>query len=34
VPRLLEELPIAHGDGRYVKFITQIAKSDVLQMDD
>lgn len=34
VPRLLEELAIAHGDGRYVKFITQIAKIDVLLMDD
>ena len=27
VPRLFEELAIAHGDGRYVKFITQLAKA-------
>jgi DNA replication protein DnaC len=34
VPRLFEELAIAHGDGRYVKFITQLAKVDVLLLDD
>lgn len=34
VPRLFKELAIAHGDGRYVKFITQLAKVDVLLLDD
>ena len=34
MPRLFEELAIAHGDGRYVKFITQLAKVDVLLLDD
>lgn len=34
VPRLFEELAIAHGDGRYVKFITQLSKVDVLLLDD
>ena len=34
VPRLFEELAVAHGDGRYVKFITQLAKVDVLLLDD
>lgn len=34
VPRLFEELAIAHGDGRYVKLITQLAKVDVLLLDD
>lgn len=34
VPRLFEELVIAHGDGRYVKFIAQLAKVDVLLLDD
>lgn len=34
VPRLFEELAIAHGDGRYVKFIMQLAKVDVLLLDD
>ena len=34
VPRLFEELAIAHGDGRYVKFITHLAKVDVLLLDD
>ncbi|MGB8518217.1 MAG: IS21-like element helper ATPase IstB [Gallionella sp.] len=33
-PRLIEELIIAHGDGRYVKFIAQLAKVDVLLLDD
>src|SRR5690606_42071949 len=31
---LFEELAVAHGDGRYVKFITQLAKVDVLLLDD
>jgi DNA replication protein DnaC len=34
VPRLFEELAIAHGDGRYVKFVTHLAKVDVLLLDD
>lgn len=34
VPRMIEELTIAHGDGRYMKFITQLAKVDVLLLDD
>jgi len=34
VPRLFEELAVAHGDGRYVKFITGLAKVDVLLLDD
>ena len=34
VLRLFEELAIAHGDGRYVKFITHLAKVDVLLLDD
>ncbi len=34
VPRLFEELAIAHGDGSYMKFITQLAKVDVLLLDD
>lgn len=34
VPRLFEELAIAHGDGRYVKLITQLAKVNVLLLDD
>lgn len=34
VPRLVEELTIAHGDGRYVKLMAQLAKVDVLLLDD
>ena len=34
VPRLFEEVAIAHGDGRYVKLLTQLAKVDVLLLDD
>ncbi len=34
VPRLIEELTIAHGDGRYVKFMAQLARVDVLLLDD
>jgi len=33
-PRMIEELTIAHGDGRYVKFMAQLAKIDVLLLDD
>lgn len=32
--RLLEMLSVAHGDGRFTKLIQQIAKTDVLVMDD
>ena len=32
--RLLETLTIAHGDGRYPKIIKQLAKTDVLVLDD
>ena len=32
--RLMESLSIAHGDGRFTKFIQQLAKADVLVLDD
>lgn len=32
--RLLEALSIAHGDGRFAKLIQQLAKTDVLVLDD
>ena len=32
--RLLEALSIAHGDGRFTKLITQLAKTDLLILDD
>ena len=32
--RLLESLSIAHGDGRFVKLINQLAKTDLLILDD
>jgi DNA replication protein DnaC len=32
--RLLESLSIAHGDGRFAKWIQQLAKTDVLILDD
>ena len=34
MPRLFEDLAIAHGDGRYTKLLAQIAKADVLVLDD
>jgi len=34
MPRFLEELVIAHADGSYSKFLTQILKTDVLILDD
>jgi DNA replication protein DnaC len=34
VPRLLEELRIAHADGSYGRFLTQLAKLDLLILDD
>ena len=32
--RLLEQLTIAHGDGRFSKLLSQLAKTDVLILDD
>ncbi len=32
--RLLEQLTIAHGDGRFAKLVNQLAKTDVLVLDD
>jgi DNA replication protein DnaC len=32
--RLMEALTIAHGDGRFAKLITQLAKTDLLVLDD
>ena len=34
LPRLLQELPIAKGDGRYAKLLAHLAKTDVLVLDD
>jgi DNA replication protein DnaC len=34
LPRLLQEFPLAKGDGRYVKRMTALAKTDVLMLDD
>lgn len=34
LPRLLQELPIAKGDGTYSKFLARLAKIDVLILDD
>ena len=34
LPRLLQELPIAKGDGRYGKLMASLAKTDVLILDD
>ncbi len=34
LPRLLQELPIAKGDGRYAKLMASLAKTDVLILDD
>jgi len=33
-PRLLQDLVIARGDGRYTKLLTQFAKTDVPVLDD
>ena len=32
--RLLESLAIAHGDGRFTKLVSQLAKTDLLVLDD
>jgi DNA replication protein DnaC len=34
VPRLLEELRVAHGDGSYIKFLKSTAKASLLVLDD
>jgi DNA replication protein DnaC len=34
LPRLLQELPIAKGDGRYPKLMASLARTDVLILDD
>jgi DNA replication protein DnaC len=34
LPRFLQELPLAQGDGRYGKLLTTLAKTDVLMLDD
>jgi DNA replication protein DnaC len=34
LPRFLQELPIAKGDGRYGKLLTTLAKTDLLILDD
>ena len=34
LPRLLEDLEIARGDGRYLKLLKQLAKTDILVLDD
>src|SRR3984957_15368191 len=34
VPRLIEELRVAHGDGRYIKFLKSTAKASLLVLDD
>jgi DNA replication protein DnaC len=34
VPRLIEELRIAHGDGSYLKFLKTIAKAALIVLDD
>ena len=34
LPRLLHELHIAKGDGRYVKLLAELAKTDLLVLDD
>ena len=34
MPRLLEELGLAHGDGRFAKLMSSYAKTDLLILDD
>jgi DNA replication protein DnaC len=34
LPRLLKELPITKGDGRYPKLMASLAKTDLLILDD
>jgi len=34
LPRLLEDVQISHGDGRYLKLLKQLARIDVIVLDD
>ncbi len=34
VPRLIEELRIAHGDGSYIKFLKTLSKASLIVLDD
>jgi DNA replication protein DnaC len=34
VPRLIEELRISHGDGRYIKFLKSLSKASLIVLDD
>ena len=34
LPRLLQELTVAKGDGRYIKLLAELAKTDLLVLDD
>lgn len=34
LPRLLEDLALAHGDGRYSKLMTSLSKTDLIILDD
>lgn len=34
VPRLIEQLRIAHGDGSYIKFLKSLAKASLIVLDD
>lgn len=34
LPRLLQDLAVARGDGRFAKLLTQLAKTDILVLDD
>jgi len=34
LPRLLQELTLARGDGRFTKLLAQLAKTDLLVLDD
>lgn len=34
VPRLIEELRVAHGDGSYLKFLKSLAKASLIVLDD
>ena len=34
MPRLIEELRIAHGDGNYIKFLKSLSKAALVVLDD
>ena len=34
MPRLIEELRIAHGDGRYIEFLKSLSKAALIVLDD